>query len=185
MHKIISSTYLFIIILSLIGLSTGYLYYETQTNETKEELKKEINLTEDLSNGVNNIPKRLKQILKTLLYSITILPSILNIFNIFYYPFQIGFILNILESFSIKLSLIYISIYHIIPLLFNLILIRIGIKLSKNIIELIIFKDKLSIKDLKHNLKHYLIVSIILLFYEFLILIFSTNINSYLVTFIT
>ena len=60
-----------------------------------------------------------------------------------------------------------------------------GIKLSKNIIELIIFKDKLSIKDLKHNLKHYLIVSIILLFYEFLILIFSTNINSYLVTFIT
>jgi hypothetical protein len=182
MRKIISTTYLFILVLSLIGLSTGYLYYETQSSNIKEELSTKINLKEELSTGVNNIPKRLKQIIKTLIYSITILPSILNIINIFYYPFQIGFILNLLESFSIKLSLIYISIYHIIPLLFNLILIRIGIKLSKNIIELILFKDKLSIKDLKRNLKHYLIVAILLLFFEFLILIFSVNINSYLVT---
>lgn len=185
MHKIISNIYLFIIILSLIGLSTGYLYYETQSPSTKEELITKINIKEDLSHGVNNIPKRLKIILKILIYSITILPILINIFNIFYYPFQIGFILGILESFSIKLSLIFLTIYHIIPLLFTLILIRISIKLSKNIIELLIFKDKLSIKSIKHNLKQYLLVTIILLFYEFLIIIFSTNINSYLVTFIT
>ncbi|MBE6145939.1 MAG: hypothetical protein E7171_04880 [Firmicutes bacterium] len=185
MHKIISNIYLFIIILSLIGLSTGYLYYETQSPSIKEELTTKINIKEDLSHGVNNIPKRLKIILKTLIYSITIIPVIINIFNIFYYPFQIGFILSLLETFSIKLSLIFITIYHLIPLIFTLILIRISFKITKNIIELIIFKDKLSIKHIKSNLKQYLLVSLILLFYEFIILIFSTNINSYLVTFIT
>ena len=169
MHKLISSVYLFIIILSLIGLSTGYLYYETQSSNIKNELKNKINIKEELSQGINNFPKRTKQVIKILLYSITILPSIINIFNIFYYPFQIGFILNLLESFSIKFSLLYITIYHIIPLLYNLILIRTGIKLSKNILELLIFKDKLSIKDLKRNFKHYIIVSIMLLFYELLI----------------
>lgn len=185
MHKIISTTYLFILILSIIGLSTGYIYYETQSSTIKEELTTKINIKEDLSSGVNNIPKRLKTIIKTFLYSILIIPIIISIFNIFYYPFQIGFILNLLDTFSIKLSLIYISLYHIIPLVFTLILIRISIKISKNIIELLIFKDKLGIKEIKRNIKHYLYTSIVLLFYEFLILIFSSNINSYLVTFLT
>lgn len=185
MHKLISNIYLFIIVLSLIGLSTGYLYYETQSPSIKEELTAKINIKEDLSHGVNNIPKRLKIILKTLIYSITIIPVIINIFNIFYYPFQIGFILSLLETFSIKLSLIFITIYHLIPLIFTLILIRVSFKITKNIIELIIFKDKLSIKNIKSNLKQYILVSLILLFYEFIILIFSTNINLYLVTFIT
>lgn len=177
--------YIFILILSLIGLSTGYMYYEVQTSTTKQELTTSINIKEELSSGVNNIPKRFKIISKTLINSITILPQIINIFNIFYIPFETGFILNLLESFSIKFSLIYISIYHIIPLLFTLILIKISLSLSKSIIELLLFKDKLSIKNLKLHLKKYFLVSIIYLLYELLILIFSTNINSYLVTFIT
>ena len=48
MRKIISTTYLFILVLSLIGLSTGYLYYETQSSNIKEELSTKINLKEEL-----------------------------------------------------------------------------------------------------------------------------------------
>ena len=187
MKKVIKKSYniyLFILVLSLIGLSSGYLYYQVQSKNMKEELTTKINIKEELNTGVNNIPKRLKTISKTLIYSITIIPEVINIFNIFYIPFETGFILNLLETFSLKFSLIYISLYHIIPLLFNLILIRISLSLSKSIIELLIFKDKLSIKNLKVNIKRYFIVSVLLIIYEIIILIFSTNINGYLVTFI-
>ena len=35
-------------------------------------------------------------------------------------------------------------------------------EISKNIIELLIFKDKLGIKEIKRNIKHYLYTSIVL-----------------------
>lgn len=184
MRKPLSNIYLFILILSFIGLSTGYTYYQVQSPTIKEELISKINLKEELSGGVNNIPKRIKTIIKTISNSILIIPQIINIFNIFYIPFQTGFILNLLDTYSLKFSLIYISIYHIIPFIYNVLLIKISLSISKSIIELLIYKDKLSIKSIKHNLKKYLIISILYLFYEFIILIFSSNINSYLVTFI-
>lgn len=182
--KPLSNIYLFILILSFIGLGTGYTYYQVQSTTTKEELISKINLKEELSSGVNNIPKRVKTIIKTITNSILIIPQIINIFNIFYIPFQTGFILNLLDTYTLKFSLIYISIYHIIPFIYNVILIKISLNLSKSIIELIIYKDKLSIKSIKHNFKKYITISLLYLFYEFIILIFSSNINSYLVTFI-
>lgn len=185
MQKKLNNIYLFILILSLIGLSTGYTYYQVQSTNIKEELISKINLKEELSSGVNNIPKRTKSIIKTLIYSITIIPQVINIFNIFYIPFQTGFILNLLDTFTIKFSLIYITIYHLIPLIFICILTKKSLNISKSIIELLLYKDKLSIKTLKKHLKEYIIISFISLFYEFIILIFSSNINSYLVTFIT
>ena len=160
------------------------MYYQTQSSELQSKITNDLNIKETLKQGVNNIPKRTKFIIKTLIYSITILPQIINIFNIFYIPFETGFILNILNAYSLKFSIIYITIYHIIPLIIELILIKISIMLSKRIIELLIFKDKLSIKNLKHQTKKYLIISSILIIYEIFIYIFSTNINGYLVTFI-
>lgn len=187
MTKIIKkykNIYLFILVLSLVGLSSGYIYYQTQPTNIQKELINELNIKESMSSGVNHLPKRTTFIIKTFIYSITIIPQVINIFNIFYLPFETGFILNILESYSIKFSLIYITIYHLIPLILSLILIKIGITLAKYILELIIFKDKLSTKNLKLSLKKYLIVSILLIIYEIYIYIFSININGYLVTFI-
>lgn len=177
--------YIFILTLSLIGLSSGYMYYQTQSKEVKNIIVEDLSIKETLKHGVNNIKKRTTFIIKTLVFSITIVPQVINIFNIFYIPFETGFILNILDSYSLKFSLMYISIYHMIPLIIELILIKISLILSKSIIELILFKDKLSIKNLKHQTKKYLIISLILVIYEFFIYIFSTNINGYLVTFIT
>ena len=177
--------YMFILALSLVGLSTGYLYYQTQSKNTKEELLNKLDIKESLNYGVNNLNKRVNIVTKTLIYSITIIPQVINVFNIFYLPFETGFILNLLESYSIKFSLIYITTYHLIPIVLTLILIKISLILSKNIIELIIFKDKLSIKNLKKQLLKYLIVSLILFIYEIFILIFSTNINGYLITFLS
>ena len=121
--------------------------------KTKEKLIESINIEEELTHTINNIPKSFLTIIKTFLYSILILPQLINIFNIFYKPFQIGFILNMLETYSLRFSLIYISIYHILPLIFALILIKISLIISKKIIELLIYKDKLSIKHLKQQLK--------------------------------
>ena len=177
--------YTFILIISLIGLSSGYMYYETQSKETKKSLVEDLSIKESLKHGVNNIKKRTTFTIKTLVYSITIAPQVINIFNIFYIPFETGFILNILDSYNLKFSLIYISIYHLLPLIIELILIKVSLILSKNIIEFLLFKDKPSIKNLKHQMKKYLIISIILIIYEIFIYIFSTNINGYLVTFIT
>ena len=188
MSKVIKkyqNIYLFILMLSLIGLSSGYLYYQTQPNKTKEELVNKLNIKESLNYGVNNLPKRLKIITKTFIYSIFILPQIINVFNIFYIPFETGFILNLLESYSLKLSLIYISIYHIMPLILVLILIKISFLISKSIIEVILFKDRKSIKNLKKHVIKYILVTSILIIYEIFIFIFSTNINGYLMTFLS
>ena len=100
--KIINNIYLFILILSLIGLGSGYTYYQVQTNEIKNELVTMIDLKEELSSGVNNIPKRFKVIIKTLINSLLVIPQLVNLFNIFYMPFQTGFVLNLLDDFSLK-----------------------------------------------------------------------------------
>ena len=183
MFKIRHNINLFILILSLIGLSSGYIYYQIQDQQTKDELINAIDIKDELNSGINNIPKRIKIVTKIFFYGLTLIPQIINVFNIFYMPFEIGFILNLLESFSLKFSVIYITIYHIIPLIFTLLLIRISLKLSKFILELLVFKDKISIKNLRCSLKKYIFVSLLLFFYEFLLLIFSKNINTYLVVF--
>ena len=51
--------YVFILVLSLIGLSTGYLYYQTQSKTTKEELVNKLDIKESLKYGVNNLNKRI------------------------------------------------------------------------------------------------------------------------------
>ena len=182
--KIINNIYLFILILSLIGLGSGYTYYQVQTIEIKNELITMIDLKEELSSGVNNIPKRFKVIIKTLINSLLVIPQLVNLFNIFYMPFQTGFVLNLLDDFSLKFSLIYIFIYHIIPIVFNLFLIKISFNISKALIELLLYRDKLGISILKRYLKRYVVLSFVFIFYEFIVWIFSSNINAYLVTFI-
>lgn len=180
-HK---NVYLFFIILSIIGFISGYIYYSIQPKNIKENTIENLNIKEELSSSINNIPKRIKKSSTILVCSIFFVTQLFNIFEIFYTPFQIGFIFNLLKTYSFKLSFLYNTIYLIIPFIFSIILIRVSISISINLIKLIFLKDKKIKKHIILLSKKFLLITLFQLFYEFIILIFSSNINSYLMTFI-
>lgn len=176
--------YIFIITLSLIGLISGHLYYEIQPSNLKNEIKEQLNIQESLSNRVNNLSKNLLSETKILIYSILIIPNIINIFNIFYKPFQTGFIFNLLSTYNNSFSFKYILIYHIPPLIISIIVTRISLTITLNIIKQLVIKDNQSKRILKNSLKKYLLLIIISILYEISIIILSPYINTYLMTII-
>lgn len=177
--------YLFISILALIGFICGFFYYKVQSPVIKENIKESINIEEDLNSGFNNIFKSSKKSLLILGSSILIITSIINVSKIFYEPFLIGFIFSFLCSYNFKLAFIYCFFYQLIPLLFFLILIRVGFTITLDIIKIIITREKKKIHHLKMIIIKYFIILLCLLIYEFIISIFSLNINAYLMTFIS
>ncbi len=176
--------YLFILTLALIGLLSGYFYYKVQPSTIKDNINNQININEDLSNRTNNIPKRTKELIIYLISSITIIGELLNIFNIYYEPFELGFIFSFLKQYKLKFTIYYSLTYYLIPLIFKIILLRLTISLTYNIIKYLLTKDFKIKRTIKLYLKKYLIISLILIFYEFLIYIFSPSINTYLMTFL-
>lgn len=180
-HKYI---YLFILTFSIIGFITGYFFYQTQQQSTKNEIKEAINIKEDLKAGTNNISKRIKQIFIIFISSIFCITIISNYLKVFTEPFQIGFITAFLLSIGTKFTIIYLTIYHLIPLILILIIIRISATITYNIIKLLIYRDNKSKKQLIVIIKKYILISIILIIYELIISIISPNINAYLMTII-
>lgn len=173
---------IFFSIITFLGLITGYKFYTYQDTETKTKIIETLNIEENLSYKTNNILKDLKDIFIILISSILIIPTIINIFNIFYKSFQIGFLFNILNNISIKLSLTYLTIYKIIPFIFlNLLTIK-GLKITYNILKYLITKNKDIISIILKNIKHFLVLSSILIIYEFILFLYSEIINKYLIT---
>lgn len=176
--------YLFIVILGTIGLLSGYFYYNAQNDQIKETIHNTINIEEELSSTTNNIFKSLKDSSIYLVSSITIIPEAINIFNIYYEPFEVGFIFNTLKPYSLKFTSLYTLIYYLVPLLFKLILLRLTMTITYTIIKYIFKKQKSEQKKLKLLLKKYLLITFILIFYEFILFIFNANIHRYLMTFL-
>ena len=173
---------IFFSIITFLGLITGYKFYTYQDTETKTKIIETLNIEENLSYKTNNILKDLKDIFIILISSILIIPTIINIFNIFYKSFQIGFLFNILNNISTKLSLTYLTIYKIIPFIFlNLLTIK-GLKISYNILKYLITKNKDIISIILRNIKQFLVLSFILIIYEFILFLYSEIINKYLIT---
>ena len=100
---------IFYLIITLIGLTSGYKFYSYQEEKTKQTIIEKIDIKENLSYKTNNILNDFKDILKILIYSTLLITLFINIFNIFYKSFQIGFLFNILNSLNTKLSIIYLS----------------------------------------------------------------------------
>ena len=168
--------------ITFLGLITGYNIYSNQSQETKTKITEKLNIKENLSYKTNNILKDLKDILIILIFSILIIPNILNIFNLFYKSLIIGFLISILSSINIKLTLIYITLYKLIPYIFLIFLTTIGIKISKNIIKYIINKSKENKHLIIKRIKLFTKVSFILITYEFILFLYSEIINKYLIT---
>lgn len=176
--------YLFITTLSIIAFITGIFYYKTQTQIIKNDIKESINIKEDLKLGTNNIFKRSKEIFFIFISSIFIITIIFNYLKLFTMPFEIGFIFSFLTTYNLKFAIIYTLFYYLIPLLLSIILIRLSISLTYNIIKYLFKKERTIKKNIILISKKYLILSIITLLYEIIITIFSTNLNGYLMTII-
>lgn len=172
--------YLFIVFLAFIGFIAGYNYYRIQSDDIKNKIIDNYDINNNLNKRVNNIGKTFINSSRKLIYSITIIPSVINIFNIFYEPFQIGFIFNIFND-HLLFSILFILIYYIIPLIFSLILIKIGFTLSKRLILLLFnYKDRYRKENFKKILLKYMIIFFISIIYEIIIFIASKGINNFL-----
>lgn len=176
------TTIIFYTIITFLGLISGYKFYSYQDTNTKQTIQEKLNIKENLSYKTNNILKDIKDIFIIIIYSILIIPCLINIFNIFYKSFQIGFLFNILNTLSIKTSIIYLTIYKIIPYIFLIILTNIGLKLSKLLFQYILTKKKDIIYKILIILKRILTTSLLLISYEFIIFLYSEIINKYLIT---
>ena len=188
MTKLISkykNIYIFLITLSIIGLISGYFYYQIQPSTTKSEIKESLNIKENTNVRVNNITKRLKSHTLIFIYSLLVIPIIMNLFNIFYKPFEIGFIFNVLSKYNIKFSLIYTIPYLVIPFIISLILTRISLTIIYNLLKYLFTKDKQSKKVIKNSIRKYILFFIISIIYEIIIIILSPYINTYLMTFLS
>lgn len=169
-------------IIIIFGYVTGHTIYKKQNEEFKTQIIEKIDIKENLSYKTNNIQKRTKEIFTILILSILIIPSIINISNIFYNSLIIGFLSSILGSINIKLLLVYISLYKLIPFIFLLILTHIGFKISKQIINYLLNKNTSNKTKLMKIFKKYLTISFILITYEFILFLYSEIINKYLIT---
>ena len=179
------NVYVFVIILATIGFISGYIYFRVQPHDVKDNIINSYNINENLDKRVNNIKKRLINNGKILGFSVLIIPSVLNVFNIFYEPFQIGFIFNIFND-HLGFSLLFILIYYIIPLIFSLMLIKVGFTVSRRIINCLFDRNNRKNKEyLKTILLKYLIIFSASIVYEIFIFIFSKSINSYLLSYLS
>ncbi len=177
--------YFFIIILSSIGIITGRQYYKNLTPEIKTSIKTEINFQKSLENRANNLPKRAKQATKIFVYSILILPAFLNVFEIYMSSFSLGIMFSVIASYKLKFKVIYLLFYNLIPWFLTLLLIKVSFTITKYLIKYLFNKkDQDNKKHLALILKKYLLLSIILFIYEFLILIYSPTLNNYLLSLI-
>lgn len=174
---------IFYSIITLIGLISGYKFYEVQPTDTKTTIQEKIDIKENLSYKSNNIFKTTKDILIILICSITIIPCIVNLFNTFYKSFQIGFLYNVLKQINIKLSLTYISIYKLIPYILIISLTQLAFQITLNIIKYILSnKNHKYLNILRKKLKQFIIISIVLITTELIIFLYSEFLNNYLLT---
>lgn len=177
--------YIFIIVLSLIGFISGIFYYKVQSNDTKEYIKNTINIENDLDSRFNNVFKSAKKSFLILGSGVFFLFIFMNVAKVFFEPFVIGFIFSFLMSYSLKMALIYSLFYQFIPFLFMIILIRVSFTISGLVVRIVFRRERRSILKFKRILLKYFIIMAFLLFYEFIIFIFSANINAYLMTFLS
>ena len=177
------SIIIFYSIITLIGLISGYKFYETQPTDTKTTIKEKLDIKENLSYKSNNILKSIKEILIIFICSITIIPCIINLFNTFYKTFQIGFLYNVLKQINIKLSLTYIAIYKLIPSILIIILTQIGFQITLNIIKTILSnKNNKYLNISRKKIKQFIIISTILITSELITFLYSEILNNYLLT---
>ena len=128
--------YLFLFVLAIIGFESGYIYYSSIDNNTKYELDTEYDFKVEKSSYSFKVPFII------LIDSILIIMQLLNFFYIFYLPFKYGFMFAYLLSINKSFAFINLFLYNLIPFLLMIILVRISVSITKNIISYILYKKR-------------------------------------------
>ena len=178
--KKMKNIYIFLSIICLISFIAGFKYYDFQNDTEKNEIKENIDIKKTLNTRENNILKTSKNIAIIFICSILIIPILINITKLFYESFAIAFVMSILKTYSFKIAFLFGFVYYIIPLIFLIWLVRIGISISKQIIKYFLKHEKNTKKRLILLIKKYILISIFLIIYQILIFIFSPFLNNYL-----
>lgn len=155
----------FVVTLIIIGLLSGIILYLNLNTETKESI---INTITELNNNLslskqNNIIYHLLIISIFILLSLTIILYPLTYFYLFYEVLSFGFVLALYTRLNGIGGLLYSVIYFILnKALFLLILIYLNIvsfKLIKRILNSILKKDNISVRELYQNFFLKIIIS--------------------------
>ena len=167
---------LFILSIIVVGLITGFVYFYFLKDNTRLDIINTIKNTNNYS--YNFILKDLFIMSLILVMSFFLIGAFLNIFNIFYDSFSIGFLINIyFTTFNIN-GLIYILIYifvtKLIVILFKIIFLKKTINISRFVIGKIIYKKDNYLKDkIMINFKNALYIIIIVIICNIIILFIS------------
>lgn len=180
-----SNVYIFLGILLAIGFFTGSKYYKLQSEKTKIAITQQVNFTESLNGSTDNIFKSIKSATKVFILSLSIIGIVGNIYQIFFESFALGFLWQIIKKFPWKFKFCYFLVYHFIPLLFIVYLIKISFSITKNFVVFLTHSHNKDIKKhLKLYIKKFLLIFIFLLIYEFLVFINSRSFNKFLLSLI-
>lgn len=175
----------FVVTLIIIGLVTGIFFYLNLNTDTKESI---VNSITNINNNIssfkqNNITFHLIVISAFVLSSLTIILYPLTFFYLFYELLSFGFILAFYARLNGLSGILYSFIYFFLnKAFFLLILVYINIvsyKLIKKIINSLLQKDNISVRELYQNYFLKIIISIIfILLIDIFIYFFGNKILS-------
>lgn len=175
----------FVVTLIIIGLLAGIILYLNLNSETKESIIKSIDEINKniLISKQNNIVFHLLIISIFILFSLTIILYPLTYFYLFYEVLSFGFVLAFYTKINGIGGLLYSLIYFVLnKALFLLILIYLNVvsfQLIKRIINSILQKDNISVRDLYQNYFLKTIISIgAMLLFDIIIYFFGNKILS-------
>lgn len=175
--------YLFLITIVLIALITGGCFYKVENRTSDSYIKEKVDINEYFNTRISHFKKTFIVSVEFLLCSILVFPIIMNVLKLFYEAFAIGFLFSYLLSYSFKGAFFYTFFVFVVPLLFNIIQVKISLSIFKKIIKLIVHREGRVI-FLKKLILKYLVITFLLFCYQFLIFMFSGFINSIFLSFI-
>ena len=182
---------LFTVILLIMGLFFGAVYYFRQNEVVKQTLINSIlELPNNLvNNRINNILIHLLVGIAIGVLSFTIISVALIFFYIFFEGISIGFsfalIINAFGFKGIFFFLIYTLIYKFIYLVLIVYLIIRAIRITKNVIGFIIYRKSSDLeKNIIINIRKVVIILILIFIYDIIIFFASPTINNLLINFL-
>ena len=182
---------LFTIILLIMGLFFGAVYYFKQNDVVKQTLINSIlELPNNLvNNRINNIVIHLIIGIAVIVLSFTIISVPIIFFYIFFEGISIGFsfalIVNAFGFKGIFLFLIYSLLYKFIYLVLITYLVIRAIRITKNVIGFIIYRKSTDLeKNIIINIRKVVIILLLIFIYDIAIFFASPTINKLLINFL-
>ncbi len=168
--------YLFLFVFLIIGFICGYIY--CSADRVGDSGNSIIDISQILSFNATPLLKDIKISLLILISSFAIIVFPYAGFKLFFFSFSLGFLFHLLIPYGFLFAFLYLLFYLVIPFLFLIVMFRVGFSITKNMVLLILKKERFVV--LKKYIKKYILLMIGLFIYECLIFLFSGILNGFL-----